>query len=442
MKDTMSIRLFILGFFLLAGCGRGVEVQEVTEVTASEDSLPKNVPAISVGEDDWPWWRGTSQTGIVSGQDIPTEWGPETNIVWKTNIPGRGHASPTIVGNYIFLATADEKAETQSVLAYDRATGKNLWEKQLHSGGLTGKDGMHHKSSHASSTIASDGERLFAVFLNNDQLHASALDFKGEIVWEETLGSFSPKFGYAPSPILYESLVIFAADNWGGGYISAHNRLTGELVWRIKRPATSTYSTPVIVERDGQDLMVISGCEKVAAFNPMTGEEIWSTKGTAEATVGTTIWEGNKIVASGGYPGKNTICLNAETGEELWHVKDHVYVPSMAVKDGYVYTVDDDGIAFCWSLEDGKEQWKKRIGGNFSSSPVIADDKILITDEEGTTVVFAANPEKFTLISKNTLGEEAFASPVVIGNHIYLRHADRGGNRQETLYCIGKSEEL
>ncbi|MDG2390144.1 MAG: PQQ-binding-like beta-propeller repeat protein [Planctomycetaceae bacterium] len=438
----MSIRLFVVGLMLLAGCGRNVEVNEVTEVTASEDSLPKNVPAISVTENDWPWWRGTSQTGVVTDQEIPTEWGPETNVVWKTEIPGHGHASPTIVGDHIFLATADEKAETQSVLAYDRETGKSLWMKQLHSGGLTGKEGMHQKSSHASSTIASDGERVFAIFLNNDQLHATALDFKGEIVWQETIGAFSPKFGYAPSPILYESLVIFAADNWGGGYLSAHNRLTGELVWRIKRPATSTYSTPVIVERDHQDLIVISGCEKVAAFNPLTGEEIWTTNGTAEATVGTTIWEGNKIIASGGYPGKNTICINAETGAEIWHVKDHVYVPSLAVKDGYVYTVDDDGIAFCWSVEDGKEQWKKRIGGNFSSSPVIVDDKVMITNEEGTTVVFEANPAAFKLISKNTLGEEAFASPVVIGNHIYLRHADRGGNRQETLYCIGQVEEL
>lgn len=439
----MSIRyILLLGLLLVTGCNRGVEVQEVTEVTASEDSLPENVPAISVTENDWPWWRGTSQTGIVSGQDIPSEWGPDTNIVWKTNIPGRGHASPTIVGHYIFLATADEKVETQSVLALDRNTGKKVWEKELHSGGLTGKEGMHFKSSHASSTIASDGERLFAIFLNNDQLHATALDLQGEIVWQETIGAFSPKFGYAPSPILYESLVIFAADNWGGGYISGLNRLTGELVWRIKRPATSTYSTPVIVERDDQDLMVISGCEKVAAFNPLTGEEIWSTPGTAEATVGTTIWEGNNIVASGGYPGKNTLCINADTGEEIWHVKDHVYVPSMAVKDGFIYCIDDDGIAFCWNLDDGNEQWKKRIGGNFSSSPVIVDNKVMITNEEGTTVVFEANPEKFTLISKNTLGEEAFASPVVIGNHIYLRHADRGGNRQETLYCIGKTEEL
>ncbi|MBD3674189.1 MAG: PQQ-binding-like beta-propeller repeat protein [Planctomycetaceae bacterium] len=434
--------LMLVSLVLLAGCKPGPEVKEVEAVTAAEADLPQDVPPISIGENDWPWWRGVSQTGIVGSEDIPTEWGPETNVVWKTEIPGRGHASPTIVGDRIYLATADERAETQSVLAYDKLTGEEVWQTELHSGGLTGKEGMHPKSSHASSTIACDGERLFAIFLNNDRLHATALDLEGEIVWQETVGDFSPKFGYAPSPVLYESLVIFAADNWGGGYISAHNRLTGELVWRIKRPAVSTYSTPVIVEQDEMDLMVISGCEMVAAYDPLTGTDLWSTPGTAEATVGTPIWEENKIVASGGYPDKDTICLNAETGEALWHVKDHIYVPSMVVKEGYVYAVTDKGIGFCWSLNDGKEQWKARIGGNFSASPVIAGDKILITDEQGTTVVFEANPEEYVEISKNKLGDSAFATPTVVGNRIYLRTTFFNGGKQEMLYCIGNSEEL
>lgn len=441
----MIARLFYLtlaSFMLFLGCKPSPEVKEVEAVTAAKGDLPQDVPPISVGENDWPWWRGVSQTGVVNAQEIPTTWGPETNVIWKTNLPGRGHASPTVVGDRIYLATADEQAETQSVLAYDRTTGKNLWEKQLHSGGLTGKEGMHPKSSHASSTIACDGERLFAIFLNNDQLHATALDLEGEIVWQEMIGSFSPKFGYAPSPILYDSLVIFAADNWGGGYISAHNRLTGELIWRIKRPAISTYSTPVIVEQDEWDLMVISGCEKIVAYDPLTGEELWSTPGTAEATVGTTIWEGNKVVASGGYPDKDTICVNAETGEALWHVKDHLYVPSMVVKDGYIYAVSDKGIGFCWSLNDGQEQWKARIGGNFSASPVIVGDKILTTDEQGTTVVFEANPAEYVEISKNKLGNSAYASPTVIGGRIYLRTTFLDSGKQQVLYCIGKSEEL
>lgn len=440
----MTARLFLLtliSFVPFIGCKPNPEVKEVIAVTADKAALPQDVPAISVGENDWPWWRGVSKTGVVEGQDIPVEWGPEKNVIWKAKVPGRGHASPTVVGDRIYLATADEKAETQSVLAYDQTTGDQVWQKQLHSEGLTGKDGMHAKSSHASSTIACDGERLFAIFLNNDQLHATALDLEGEVVWQETIGDFSPKFGYAPSPILYESLVIFAADNWGGGYISAHNRLTGELIWRIKRPAVSTYSTPVIVEQEERELMVISGCEMVVAYDPQTGEELWSTPGTAEATVGTTIWEDNKIVASGGYPDKDTICLNAETGEALWHVKDHLYVPSMVVKDGYIYAVTDKGIGFCWSLNDGQEQWKARIGGNFSASPVIVGDKILTTDERGTTVVFEANPQEYVEISKNKLGDSAFASPTVVGDRIYLRTMFLGG-KQEMLYCLGKTEEL
>lgn len=437
----MAIRLLLLwgislGF--LAGCEP--EVQEVSEVTASPEDLPQDVPPVNVEETDWPWWRGNSRIGLAGDQQIPTEWGPTTNILWKTAVPGRGHASPTVVGDRIFLATADEDQQTQSVLAYDRATGNPLWTKEVHSGKLPDKG--HQKSTHASATLASDGERVFAVFLNGEHLHATALDFEGEIVWQEILGSFHPKFGYAASPAIYKSLVIFAADNEGGGYLTALNRATGELVWRIKRPTAASFSTPVVAEIDGKDLLVIAGCKQVAAYDPATGIQLWSVDGTAGTAVGSVIWEGNKVIASGGYPERDTVCVNASTGEAVWHVRDHVYVPSLLIHEGYVYAVNDKGIGFCWSLADGQEQWKQRIGGNFSSSPVLVGENILITDEGGTTVVFAANPDSFKLVSKNKLGDETFASPVVVGDRLYIRTAHRDGGRQEVLYCIGEFEDL
>jgi outer membrane protein assembly factor BamB len=134
--------------------------------------------------------------------------------------------------------------------------------------------------------------------------------------------------------------------------------------------------------------------------------------------------------------------VNASTGETVWHVRDHVYVPSLLVHEGYVYAVDDGGVGFCWNLEDGKEQWRQRIGGKFSSSPVLVGKNIFITDETGTTVVFEANPKSFKLVSKNQLGDEAFASPVVVGDRIYLRTAHHDGGRQEVLYCLGFSESI
>lgn len=437
----MAIRLLLLwGFSLgfLAGCGP--EVQDVSEVTPPGGELPQDVPPVNVAETDWPWWRGSSRIGHAGDQQVPTEWGPTTNVLWKTDVPGRGHASPTIVGDRIFLATADEDKQTQSVLAYDRATGQELWQTEVHTGDLPDKG--HPKSTHASATLASDGERVFAVFLNGGDLHATALDFQGEIVWQETLGSFHPKFGYAASPAIYKSVVIFAADNEGGGYLSALNRATGELVWRVQRPADASFSTPVVAEIDGRDLLLLAGCKQVVAYDPSTGVKIWEVDGTAGTAVGTAVWEGNKVVASGGYPEHDTVCINASTGEAIWHGRDHLYVPSLLVHKGFIYAIDDDGVGFCWNLEDGKEQWRHRVRGKFSSSPVLVGDNILITDESGTTVVFEANPDSFNLISKNQLGDEAFASPVVVGDRIYLRTAHRDGGRQEVLYCIGNSEKL
>jgi outer membrane protein assembly factor BamB len=434
----MAIRLLLLwGISLGLLCGCGPEVQNVSEVSGE---LPTDVPPVNVTETDWPWWRGTSRKGLANDQQIPTEWGPQTNVVWKSEVPGRGHASPTIVGDRIFLATADEEKQTQSVLAYDRATGKELWRKEVHSGNLPEKG--HPKSSYASSTLAGDGERIFAVFLNGGKLHATALDLEGKIVWQESLDRFVPKFGYAASPAIYKSLVIVAGDNQGGGYLTALNRATGDLVWRVKRPNDASFSTPVIAEIEDRDLLVLAGCKQVIAYDPTNGEKIWSVDGTAETAVGTAVWEDNKVVASGGWPEKDTVCINAATGEAVWHVPKDIYVPSLLVHDGYVYAVDNGGVGYCWSLADGQRQWQARVGGNYSSSPVLVGDKILITNESGETVIFEANPEAFNEIGRNKLGDEAFASPVVVGNRIYLRTAHRDGDRQEVLYCIGDTERL
>src|SRR5262249_37574226 len=133
---------------------------------------------VQIDANDWPWWRGPSRNGIAAKQKVPIEWSETKNVVWKTPVPGRGHASPIVVGARIFLETADEKGKTQSVLCYDRATGTELWRKELHKDGFDGR--WHGKNTRASSTLASDGERVFAVFYNEGAVWATALDFDGK----------------------------------------------------------------------------------------------------------------------------------------------------------------------------------------------------------------------------------------------------------------------
>jgi outer membrane protein assembly factor BamB len=228
-----------------------------------------------------------------------------------------------------------------------------------------------------------------------------------------------------------------AADNQGGGWIAAVHRKTGEVAWRKARPAISTYSSPVVASVAGKEQLLISGCNEVSSFDPETGEALWSCPGTTEATCGTMVWDVQRVVASGGYPGSQTICVDAATGEEVWSNGENCYEQSLLLYDGYVYAVARNG-AFCWNAETGSEAWRGRVRGKFSASPVFAGGHIYATNEGGTTCVFKADPAEFELVAENQVGSETFSTLSICGGRIYLRVADHaGGKRQETLYCIG-----
>jgi outer membrane protein assembly factor BamB len=435
-KQTMSLRTSLSASLMLltvlnAGCTKTTPVEEISR-PAGETGPELPPPAIA--PDDWPWWRGPTHNGIAVG-DAPVTWSETENVIWKSPIPGRGHSSPTVVGDRVYLATADEGTQTQSMLALDRGTRNVVWTKDLHQGGL--RHAMHGNSAHANGTVACDGERLFIAFLHDNAIHLYALTLDGELAWQQQLGAFNSKFGYAPSPTIWKSFVIVAADNQGGGWIAAVHRKTGEVAWRKARPAISTYSSPVVASVAGKEQLLISGCNEVSSFDPETGEALWSCPGTTEATCGTMVWDVQRVVASGGYPGSQTICVDAATGEEVWSNGENCYEQSLLLYDGYVYAVARNG-AFCWNAETGSEAWRGRVRGKFSASPVFAGGHIYATNEGGTTCVFKADPAEFELVAENQVGSETFSTLSICGGRIYLRVADHaGGKRQETLYCIG-----
>lgn len=416
---------------LLAACNGGTSVDEIS---AGSTGVDLKEQAIDVAlEESWPWWRGPNSNGVAVGA-APTKWSANENVVWKATVPGRGHSSPIVCGDAVYLATADEQQQTQSILAFDRESGEPKWAKVIHKGSFTSKQKMHPKSTHANGSVACDGERIYSAFLNDEKITATALTLSGEIEWQEVLGAFDSKFGYAPSPIIYKSAVIFAADNSGGGHLSALDRTTGKTVWRKARPRVSTYSSPVIANVGGRDQLLISGDKKVVSFDPLTGNQIWSCDGTAEATCGTVVWDGDRIYASGGYPDNQTICIDAK-GKKLWSASQKAYEPSMLAHDGALYCVTDGGIAYCWNGKSGKELWKTRLSGSFSASPVIADGLIYATNDGGVTFVFEASKSDYQEVATNRLGNDAFASPAICGGRIYLRVGESGGG---ALYCIGE----
>jgi len=396
----------------------------------------------ALAEDDWRVWRGPTSNGIAkAGETPPVEWNESKNIRWKTPVPGRGHSSPIVVNDQILITSADEKRQVQSVVCFDRASGKQLWKTEVNQGRFAPK--IHSKNTHASPTLASNGEAVFAVFSHNESIQVTALDLEGNQQWQIRAGSFVPRayqFGYAPSPILYEGKVIVAAEFEVNGFVAAFDQQTGKEVWRIKRPKKLNFSTPVVAHISGRDQLLLSGDAKVASFDPKTGRELWSTPSIWVVSCGTMVWDEDLVFASGGFPTKGTIAVKADgSGKVVWKNRVKCYEQSMLAYQGYLYAVDDNGIAYCWNAQTGEEQWKYRLGGKVSSSLVLANECLYLSNEQGKTFVFRTNPKKFELVAENQLGDECFATPALCGNQIFHRAANRSsGTRKETLYCIGK----
>lgn len=394
-----------------------------------------NLPA---AEADWPGWRGPTHDGIAaSGQKVPVKWDDSKNVIWKVAVPGRGHASATVVGDRIYLPTADEKKQIEMVLCLDRKTGKTIWRKDLHRGGFTKKG--HKRKSHASSSVAWDGQRMIVNFMSGNAVYTTALDRNGRELWQTKITDYITHQGYGSSPFVHRSLVLVSADNKGGGCIAGLDRETGSIIWKNDRPKLPNYPSPVVYNIGGKDQLLMSGCDLVSSLDPLTGKTHWEIKESTTECVVTMVTDGKRVFTGGGYPRNHTVAIMADgSGKVAWNNTTRIYVPSMIAKDGHLYATSDSGMAICWNSATGEELWKERLGGDFFASPVMLDGKIYATNVRGLTYVFEANPNGFKLLAKSQLGFESYASPVICGNRLYLRVAKREGERrQEYLYCVG-----
>ena len=434
------LKFWLLGvcpLMLSVGCGRrAVQVRgvEAIEVLASEidDAGP-----IEVAAEDWPWWRGTNRNGVAAEQSVPVTWSARENIVWSAPVPGRGHSSPIVWQDRVFISSADEDAKTQLVLCYDRARGKQLWETICFSGGLPK---MHRKNSHASATPACDGTHVFTAFISQSALYVTALDHNGKIAWQTEVGPFRSEHGYGSSPLIYESLVIVNGDSLGSAYQAALHRDTGEIVWRTPRTPDSrhgSYASPVVAELAGEDQLIQCGLNRVTSYRPSTGEELWHVDGPTTVMANTVAFQDPYVIASGGYPDKEVFCISADgTGDVteshlVWRRSRNVaYVPSPVIAGDRVILVADNGVVACYALEGGEMLWQQRLKGGFSASPTRVGETFYVPNESGTTFVFNAG-ESFELLAENSLDDSGgFASPTICGGQVFLR-------TNAKLFCIG-----
>jgi len=405
--------------------------------TSTPTSLRAETPTAK--HRDWPGWRGPAGNGHAPAEQTPpTDWSESKNIRWRAAVPGRGHGSPIIRDNRVYLAFADEQQQRQGILGFDRDTGQQVWEAVVHKGGFDNAGRPNKKASLASTTPASDGKRIFATFLNDSAVWASAIDLRGDLLWQRKISNYVIHQGYWASPLIYGPLVIVAADNKSGGALAGLDRDSGEIVWKRDRPKKPNYPSPIVLRSGGRDQLIMTGCDLVTSLDPLTGEELWEIDGATTECVTTAVTDGTHIFTSGGYPKNHISAVFADgSGKIAWEQNTRAYVPSLLQSNGFLYATLDAGVAVCIRCTDGQQVWKERLGGTFSSSPVQVGDLIYGTNEAGETFVFKADPKHFELVARNQLGNSVFATPAIAGGQIYHRvGVTADGKRQEYLYCI------
>jgi outer membrane protein assembly factor BamB len=388
---------------------------------------------------NWPRFRGPNGTGVAEDKDVPVRWTTDTGVLWKTALPGKGHSSPIVWNDRVFLQTASSDGKERSLVCLDANSGQIVWTQKAP--GTRGK--THSRSSLASNTPATDGDRVYSLFWDGQDLHLCAYDFTGKQVWKRDLGGFTSQHGAGHSPIVHDGKVILANDQDGSAVLQAFDAVTGKDVWEVKRPAfRACYSTPCL---NGKELLVGSTAG-VSGYDPATGKELWKYtwhhSGMPLRTVASPIIaDGVVIVNAGDGSGlRHTIAVKlggsgdvSETHLVWENTKTLPYVPTMLAKGEYAYSVNDRGMAACHVARTGKEIWSERLGSPMTASPILVDGKIYAVGEDGKVYVYQAGPE-YKLLATNLLGEEVSSTPALANGKLYIRG-------QQHLICIGKKDQ-
>jgi len=410
--------------------------------------------------DYWPQWRGPDLNGVSTGaRNLPETWSETENIVWKTHLPSWSGGTPVVWGNQIFVTSPSEPESGQSeggsrllLVCLAKEDGRPLWMRDLDSGNRG-----HHKQNMSSPSPVTDGTHVWAMTGTGT---VAALTMEGDIVWKFNLqkeyGPFGLNFGYGSSPLLHDGKlfvqVLHGYTTDAPSYVMAFDGATGKVLWRVERPTTAlseshdAYTTPTLVANDGKTQIVVSGGDYVTGHDPETGAEIWRAAGLNPRNsrrnriiVSPVAVDGIVYACSSRKPllalrGGGMGDVTASHLAWKWEQPSGPDVPTPACDGKYLYIVDDHGAATCLDAKTGATIYgpERTAKGIVSASPVIADGKIYITNEDVVTTVLAAGSE-FKILATNTLPSEGktLSSLAVSEDRIYLRTPAH-------LYCIGK----
>ena len=377
------------------------------------------------GERYWTRWRGPSGQGVVTDTGYPDTWTETTNVLWKTEVPGRGHSSPIVWDDRIFLTTSRNRGRQVSILSFRRSDGQLLWEADVPAGQA---EYVHNKNSPAAATATTDGERVYASFGSRGML---AVDFAGNLIWHRDLGRIDNYHGPAGSPLLYRDSVIIYQDQSGGAFVTALDARTGQIRWRTERAARVGWGTPIAITVGDHDELIVSSQRLVQSYDPVTGDELWRCDGMLREVIPTPVVGHGLVFCASGRAGPTLAIRPGGQGDvtqthlEWKTTRGSPFVPSPVIYGDYLYQINDmSSIITCLNAKTGETVWQERLGRprreGISASPVIVDDKLFVTNDEGQTFVLRTGPN-FQLLHTNDIGARMLASPALVDGIWYMR---------------------
>ncbi len=403
------------------------------------------IGALADGE-NWPQWRGPTLNLTSSERGLPVKWSATENIAWKLPMPDRSGATPIIWGDLIFLNVADK--DNLELWCVDRRDPKILWKRSIAAGNY-----KINKQNMSSPSPVTDGKNVW-VLTGTGIL--KGFDFQGNELWmrdiQKDYGRFGLNWGYASSPLLFEDAlfvqVLHGMKTSDPSYVMRVDKKTGKTLWKVIRPTQAirespdSYSTPTIAWVDKKPQLIVSGGDIVTAHDLATGEEIWRGTGFnpqnngAYRTIASSIVAGDLVYT----PTRVSPLQVYRTGgkgdvtgtHRVWSFDRGPDVPTPIVDGPYFYSINDRGIVWCLDAKTGKEIYggKRMKPATYSASPVLADGKIYVINEEGLATVLKAGPE-FEILAENPLDDYTLSTPVISGGQIFIRTA-------QALWCIGK----
>jgi outer membrane protein assembly factor BamB len=415
----------------------------------------------------WPQWRGPLVNGVAPAGNPPVEWSETRNILWKIAIPGKGHSTPVIWGNQVFIQTAVEtekeaaaptakgdaaplpgragmpvhrtsKVHRFILMSIDRREGKILWQHTVRE--MRPEEGTHEFGSWASSSPVTDGENVYAYFGSRGLF---CFDLQGKLKWERDFGQMSIKmdFGEGSSPALYKDKLFITRDQEGPSFIVALDKKTGKDLWKVDRDEKTSWASPYVVESGGTAQVITSATQRVRSYDAETGKLIWECGGMTANVIPMPVEANGILYLMSGFRGNALLAIRlAEargdiTGSAaiLWKSSsDTSYTPSpLLYQDRLYFLKANNGILSCLDAKDGKPFYSnQRLEGiaNIFASPVAAGGRIYIVGQTGTMVVIKQG-STFEVLAKNSLEDNFIASPAVVGTQLFLRG-------YKSVYCV------